>query len=493
MRLCLSVWCVCVAVIAAPSAAAAEIAVLPIKGENGADNVTITELVRQSVVGFGLDVLSSSDTDVVIADSAAFSGTCDTSTSACALQLGGVAGVRRVITGKITATQAQLHLYDVASQAEVDSSFVGIGNDAGGAARLAAVRLLRPDLEMGGLHVSVDVAGASIVVDGVERGSSPSVTVSLKPGRHEVYVTHVDFESQTFSVDVDFGVATHLNVTLDTKKARAPTAPTSSDDGGAESDVGLSRVFVLDVVASGAGPLALSLATTAAVEQLQCLDGLLVVSPQDLAALAADSTAQRLSSCRSDACWTEALLEAFGPGEVILIDADRSGGGPVSGRRYNLETGILGANMGAVGPSDAELIAGVRLMARGLYPDLKPRSEVGCGEGQAQRLVPPPLSTTIFGVSAVATGAATVAAGVALLMAVTSTDENIGPGLQSVAITTGVAAGAGAIITACEVPFVDWGDMAGQNDALVQDSVRRKVTRRLGPGAGGSATTPISP
>jgi hypothetical protein len=127
MRLCLSVWCVCVAVIAAPSAAAAEIAVLPIKGENGADNVTITELVRQSVVGFGLDVLSSSDTDVVIADSAAFSGTCDTSTSACALQLGGVAGVRRVITGKITATQAQLHLYDVASQAEVDSSFVGIG------------------------------------------------------------------------------------------------------------------------------------------------------------------------------------------------------------------------------------------------------------------------------------------------------------------------------------------------------------------------------
>ncbi len=68
MRLCLSVWCVCVAVIAAPSAAAAEIAVLPIKGENGADNVTITELVRQSVVGFGLDVLSSSDTDVVIAD-----------------------------------------------------------------------------------------------------------------------------------------------------------------------------------------------------------------------------------------------------------------------------------------------------------------------------------------------------------------------------------------------------------------------------------------
>ena len=220
-------WSMCLlSLAAAPPGVAADIAVLPIQDAGGADNGAITELVRQSAIGFGLDVMSGADTAAVIADATAIAGACELQSAPCALQLGGVAGVSRVVTGSINGTQVQLHLFDVAAQAEVNASFVGVANNPGRAARLATVRLLRPELEMGGLYVSVDVAGATIIVDGVERGVSPASTISLKPGRHEVYITHFEHESQTFAVDVDFAVTTQLNVTLD--PARRPSSSSSS-------------------------------------------------------------------------------------------------------------------------------------------------------------------------------------------------------------------------------------------------------------------------
>jgi hypothetical protein len=468
-----------------------DLAVLPVSGSDSAQNVTITELLRNSIMGFGLDVLSSDDTAAVIDDAAAFGAACDVKDPACALQLGGIAGVRRVVVGVVAWPQIQLRLYDVAGEKEVKNAFVAIGNDPSRAVRLAAVRLLRPDLEVGGLFVTVDVAGAAIVVDGEERGVSPTSTISLKPGRHEVYITHFDHESQTFSVDINFGATSQLTVKLDTAK-RAPKTTTDddddNDDGDDVTDVAFTRVFVLDVVAPGYDPLAQGLATQAAVESLQCLEGLLVVTGTDLSALVDEPSAATLSACRADACWTQTLQTLFGDGEVLIIDSDRSlDGMPISGRRYDLQHGILLANLTAGGPQPEDLITGVQKMARSLYSDQDVRVGATCGEALADRMKPPPLTVTTFGVTA---GATVVAAAAAATLYGLGANANANDDVDAFAAFTNagtvmtVGAGLGLVISVLEAPGVDWGDVDGQNQALVEEFSSRRVTRRLGPERG---------
>ena len=102
----------------------------------------------------------------------------------------------------------------------------------------------------------------------------------------------------------------------------------------------------------------------------------------------------------------------------------------------------------------------------------------------------PPLTTLTFGVSAGASAAAGLAAGVAFGVAASTQDRATAEGMGTVALVTGAAAAIGAVATLIEVPFVDWDDVASQNDQLVADSVSRQVSRRLAPEPAGRRRRP---
>ena len=144
--------------------------------------------------------------------------TCDGDPS-CLAELGRDVGARYVVYGEVGGLGdveiVYLKVIDVAGARELRSTTVELGGaKSRNRARAAAVLLLAPERYLGRLAVSVDIAGASIYVDGTRVARSPSKALSLSVGTHALRVTHPEFRDFVRFVDIAFDAETAVPVEL---------------------------------------------------------------------------------------------------------------------------------------------------------------------------------------------------------------------------------------------------------------------------------------
>lgn len=139
--------------------------------------------------------------------------------AACLAELGRLVGAQVVIAGEVgglgDARVVYLGATDVAAARELRSTTLAVGAkaDAGGP-RGAVVRLLDPDRYRGTLHLALDVAGATVYVNGAVAPLSPRGELALPVGTHAVRVTHPEYHDFVRFIDVQYDHTTEVAVGL---------------------------------------------------------------------------------------------------------------------------------------------------------------------------------------------------------------------------------------------------------------------------------------
>jgi hypothetical protein len=142
---------------------------------------------------------------------------------ACLAELGKTVGASIVVSGEASSFADGVVVYlkavDVAKAEEIGTTT--LVTDAhptpattGPAARAAAYRLLAPRDYVGTLVLRVDVAGASIFVDGQAVGIAPVAPLTLAVGTHALRVTHPTYRDFVRFVDIPFGERVELGADL---------------------------------------------------------------------------------------------------------------------------------------------------------------------------------------------------------------------------------------------------------------------------------------
>jgi len=449
-------------------APAESVAVVPVAATDEA--LLAAAAMRVAASSLGLRVRPSADVDRDL-QAAASLGACIPLDLECAAQLGGLMGVDIVIVPKVDRGQLIVRATDV-GQVKLKGlvQVPWAAHAPSEAANLAAVRLLRPDLERGTLVIAVDVAGANIIVDNQAQGSSPVAPLSLTPGRHEVYVAHVDFDSQTHVVNVPFAGTITVEVRLDPNNAKGRT--TSSLPRPKTSDEGFRKVAVLPVLADGLRAHAGPLLTLGVVEALQRFDELIVAAPSEWRTLLRDEGVLAVESCATDSCLVEVFAKAGFDEIIVAIGED----GVLSARRLDVEAGVSVAEGQVVAVSDK---SGQRLadelgrLSLQLYADreLRTGNELGISGDLRRRFRPAPLPVLVWGATAggLAVGAATAAVG-GIMLGGAGNQADAGVATAVLVAGAGVAAlGLAAVVI--EVPFVDWsGDVAANEELFATSS-----------------------
>jgi hypothetical protein len=401
----------------------------------------------------------------VISDTAAFGSACPVTVSDCALQIGGVAGVSQVLIGAVDAGQLTVRLLDVATEAERGRTTVPA--DAPAAARLAAVRLLRPALDVGRLAIDVDVTGAAISIDGALRGMSPLPPLTLSSGRHEIYVTHADHDGQSFVVDISFEQTATLDVVL---------APVVRQRRVTSAEQGLRPVVVLDVLVSPADAMMSAVLTTGFIDALRRHGEFIVATPADLHRLLDTDGLAALRECTSDSCIMSKLGRVAAGGDILIADVVKTPRQVVRARRLSPGEGFVAEAEAPLRPSAAQAI---QQIIGQLFPELadaKPLDRLD------ERLAPPPLPVGII--------AATVAGGTLGLVgsgfAIVEASDALAARRDEEAAMWTVASGCASCLTCAALggtvvalPFVDWAGLRAENDALVRESASRPGTRHV--------------
>jgi hypothetical protein len=138
----------------------------------------------------------------------------------CLADLGKLLAARYVIAGEAGGLgEAQvvfLKVVDVDARRELRSTTLELGGarEPAAEARAAAYRLLAPGRYRGVMALAIDVAGASIFVDGERVASSPSKPLAVAVGTHALRVTHPKYRDYVRFVDVDFEQTVELTVGL---------------------------------------------------------------------------------------------------------------------------------------------------------------------------------------------------------------------------------------------------------------------------------------
>jgi hypothetical protein len=317
------------------------------------------------------------------------------------------------------------------------------------------------------LRLVVDVAGAVVVVDGAERGTTPLPPLTLSPGRHALTVTHPSHAPQSLTVDITFDDTTSAEVSLREASARASA-------GQADT------IYVLDAVVDGYPPLTAALLTATAQDALRGRDGLVVVPPDTVARVVDRDTLARLQACRDDACAIEALRPRFQQGDVLFVDVEAIGtGSRLSLRRRSLtpdrsaDDDIV-ESISPVDPDGRVAAAELTRLIDGLHPEDGPVAAAG----RPDRFAPPPVAIPWLAAPvAVGVVGLTVAAVGGVMLAGPTTDP-ARTGFLATTVTGGVGAAAGAIGAATMVPFIDWDDLQGDNAKLLQARADRPPTRQ---------------
>ena len=135
--------------------------------------------------------------------------------TACLAELGGLVGAQIVISGEVGGLGESRVVYLAATEngKELRSTTLAVGGNAdGGGASGAAVRLLDPDGYRGTLRFAIDVAGATVYVNGSKAPLSPRGELALPVGAQAVRVTHPEYHDFVRFIDVEFGKTTEVPV-----------------------------------------------------------------------------------------------------------------------------------------------------------------------------------------------------------------------------------------------------------------------------------------
>ena len=447
------------------------IAVLAVTGSAPASiRQELTSELRSASAALGFDVDSGADTDAIIAGARGLGADCPLTSDTCVLQLAGLTGARLVVVGALDGDALVVRSFNVGLSRQVSSARVPLLSSAAQTARLAALRLLRPDLELGQLTVDVDVDGATIVVDNVNHGISPMATLTLSPGRHEVYVAHADFDSQTHHVDVAYGTTASLQVRLDsrmdTDRGRRARPTVGADDV-------FRRIAVLDVQVQGHPPLTSSLSTMALLEEIQKLDNVIAIGPAELSGLMGPGGVSALRACRDVACQTAAVSAAVAVDDIVLVDVHQVAPHTmVLASRIHVATSVRLQRAEIALADDAEGAAigeaMVNVVSR-LYPVARrrPGKLAGLSSSLRRRFEPPPIPLLGWVASAAIAPVGVAVGVVGAIGYQRSIDRAQDATLPATMLVTGAAvAGVGLALVIIEIPYVDWWGAAAANAAL---------------------------
>jgi hypothetical protein len=242
---------VATALLAAAPAAARRVVVFPLGGTTDpASRSAWTTGVRAAVHDLD-DVVEVSPAEVAdaVVSAEALGTACALTEVACLARIGGLATADVAIGGRVDTIGADVSLtldvVDVGRSRLVRRvAFSSSPSPSPSDLRLLAIRLLAPEQERGFLVVRVPVGNATITVDDVVAGTSPlSAPLVVKPGRHEVSVSHVDHDTQTSVVDVELGGTAIVDVAWAIADER-PAAPTDVA-APADDDVVEARLAVV--------------------------------------------------------------------------------------------------------------------------------------------------------------------------------------------------------------------------------------------------------
>jgi hypothetical protein len=139
----------------------------------------------------------------------------------CLAELGRLVGASHVVAGEVgelpEGRVVYLEAIDVASEASAGSTtaiFPGDPKLHANEARAAAHRLLSPRSYVGHIGLKIDVAGATLYVDGQRIGKSPLGILTLSVGTHALRITHAQYRDFVRFVDVAFDQTETLDVGL---------------------------------------------------------------------------------------------------------------------------------------------------------------------------------------------------------------------------------------------------------------------------------------
>lgn len=185
------------------------------------ERTAIEDTLRRRAARFGVAPLGREETATILQDVEALGLGCDYGALECLVRIAALGAAELVVAGSVGRSTAGLELellvIDVAAMAEVARERVSLRGASSREFDLdsALCAVLAPERWRGTLRVTAMQRGASIVVDGVPRGFTPLPRpISLRPGRHELYVGLEGFRSHTEVVEVPYGGGVERTVKL---------------------------------------------------------------------------------------------------------------------------------------------------------------------------------------------------------------------------------------------------------------------------------------
>ncbi|HEX4416986.1 MAG TPA: PEGA domain-containing protein [Kofleriaceae bacterium] len=137
--------------------------------------------------------------------------------AACLTELATLVGAQIIISGEVGGLGESKVVYLAATQSgkELRATTMAVGgtrDDASGGPRGAAVRLLDPDSYRGTLHFVIDVAGATVYINGAKVALTAAGDTLQAVGAQAVRVTHPEYHDFVRFIDVEYGKTTDVAV-----------------------------------------------------------------------------------------------------------------------------------------------------------------------------------------------------------------------------------------------------------------------------------------
>jgi hypothetical protein len=139
----------------------------------------------------------------------------------CLADLAKLVGASQIVSGEVGELSegevVYLKAVDAVTGEELASTTAVFGKDVparDAEARAAAYRMLAPKSYVGSLELTIDVAKATVYLDGSQVGISPIGTLQVPVGTHALRVTQEQYHDFVRFVDVKFDETTHLGVDL---------------------------------------------------------------------------------------------------------------------------------------------------------------------------------------------------------------------------------------------------------------------------------------